>query len=304
MKKYGFWHIALINNYFDVISEQLKIIIDSGLYSECSNIFVGCVGENISETSNLFSHYPKIKILSHKRNLKEFEFATLSLLHEKSKTEPPFYGFYFHTKGVSYPDNEGGKHWRDYMNYFNLKKWVENVKKLDEGFQTCGVKFIKDGFPPHYSGNFFWFNSEYTRTLAPITKLNKKDRYAAEMWLCSNYPKVACLCDKFVDYKTKGEFVPPAEIEAKEVVLEVPKEVKVQEPIAEVVIPQYPKWSQFLEQYPQGDSTEKIRQRMDRFQEVAEDYVKHYYLYKNESTDQMFENLSRLLKNSSSYYIK
>lgn len=204
----GFWHICTINDYYEIIKEQLELITESGLYDSADAIFVGVTGSEIDVVKTLFNEFRKIKILSYSENLEEFEFLTLRLLREKSRTEKPFYGFYFHTKGVSYPGNEGGKHWRDYMNYYILTKWKDNIEKLKEGFETCGVKLIVDGWPIHYSGNFFWFDSNYTKHLASIDKLNNKDRYSAEMWVCSNNPKTANLCDKFVDYNTKGVFIP------------------------------------------------------------------------------------------------
>jgi len=195
----------------EIITEQLKLIMESGLYDQVEFIFIGCVGEDVSRVENLFRGHKKIKILSYSKDIMEYEFLTLRILREKSKTEKPFYGFYLHTKGVSYPGNEGGTYWRDYMNHYLITKWKDNVQKLDEGFETCGVKYLDyktSGFPPHYSGNFFWFKSDYAKHLAQIDKLNKKDRYSAEMWLCSNNPSAACLCDIFVDYHQKGKFVP------------------------------------------------------------------------------------------------
>jgi hypothetical protein len=60
----------------------------------------------------------------------------------------------------------------------------------------------------HYSGNFFWFNSEYVSTLPPIDSLDKSNRYNAETWICLENPIAATACQLFVDYNTKGEFQP------------------------------------------------------------------------------------------------
>lgn len=206
----GFWHICMTNNYFEIISEQLELLVKSELYENSSYIYVGCLGskEDFDKVSELFSKHSKIR-LEFNGDQSQFEFPTLLHFKKVSDSEPEFFGFYFHTKGVSYPGNEGGKHWRDYMNYYCITKWKDNLGKLMEGYNTCGVKLLNNNsFPMHYSGNFWWVNSSYAKTLRPIEVLNKKDRFQAEMWVCSNNPIAATLCQKFVDYNTKGEFVP------------------------------------------------------------------------------------------------
>lgn len=209
----GFWHICMINNFMEIISEQLELMIKSELYGKAENIFAGCAGtiDELEKVKKLFSNYPKIKIIS-VAPVHNYEFSTLESIKYKSDTDNESYLFYIHTKGVSYPDNEGGIYWRDYMNYYNITRWKRCVSKLKEGYDTCGVKLIEKGvFPMHYSGNFWWANSNYVKTLPKIDTLNKEDRFSAEMWLCSKSPKAFSLCQKFVDYNTKGKFIPESD---------------------------------------------------------------------------------------------
>ena len=71
------------------------------------------------------------------------------------------------------------------------------------------MKLIGGEWPLHYSGNFFWFYSGYVKTLPEIVTLDIKDRNNAEFWICSGKnPEAATLCQKFVDYNTKGKFIP------------------------------------------------------------------------------------------------
>lgn len=204
----GFWHICMINNYKDIISEQRKLILESGLYDKSEHIFVGCSGsfEELENAENLLSHYPKFKLLYYPI-LSDYEFSTLKYIQAFIENRNTFFAFYIHTKAVSHPISEGGKHWRDYMNYYNITRFQDNIDKLKEGYDTCGVKLIPPGnFPYHYSGNFWWANSDYIKTLKPIHKLDTTNRFEAEMWICSNNPNAATLCQKFVDYNTKGKF--------------------------------------------------------------------------------------------------
>lgn len=208
----GFWHICMINQYYEIITEQLNLLINSGLYEKTKNIYVSCVGpeSELIKVKDMFSKHEKVIIHSHTQNVGEYEFPCLDIIKEKSDTLHPFAGFYIHTKGVSWPNHEGGNHWKDYMNYYVISRWKDNIDKLQSGYDTCGVKLIpKAGTPMHYSGNFWWAKSEYLKNLKSTSSLNKRDRFEAEMWLCRNNPKAASLCQTFVDYNTKGKFIIP-----------------------------------------------------------------------------------------------
>lgn len=213
MKIKGFWHICMINEYMQIITEQLKLIIDSKLYDKVTEIIVGCSGtdENLIKVKKLFKPYSKIRIELHVTLLELYEFPTLETIYKNSQQDK-FFGFYIHTKGVSWPKHEGGKYWRDYMNYYNLTKWKDCLKMLQKGYNLCGVKLLTEkdspAFKLHYSGNFFWFKSTYVETLNDPFTLNIKNRIEAEMWIGSGKsPLPASLCQMFVDYNTKGKFM-------------------------------------------------------------------------------------------------
>jgi len=206
----------MINDYLDIVSEQLRLIIKSGLYANCDCIHVGCLGpaQERAALDVFFHDHSKIKIVTHSTDLEKYEFQTLKILKSESTNAlPVFYGFYIHTKGVSYPGNEGGKYWRDYMNYYILTNWKEAVLNLSKGYEVYGVKLqtIRDlpAKKMHYSGNFFWFKSEYAKTLPNIDSLDQKNRFEAEMYICLNNPIAATGCQEFIDYDTLGTFKPP-----------------------------------------------------------------------------------------------
>lgn len=206
----GFMHICMINDWFDIVKEQVEIMKESGLYERTNVINIGCLGSNESKAilNDFIKENSKLRLATHSENLGEFEFHTLRYMKHVCNNSPNFYGFYIHTKGVSWPKHEGGKYWRDYMNHYILREWRSNVRALNTGYETCGVKLINRKWPMHYSGNFFWFKGEYAKDLIDVNRMNLKDRFNAEMWICSGQPIAATLCQKFVDYNTKGIFVP------------------------------------------------------------------------------------------------
>lgn len=210
-KIYGFWHIYMVNNFVQVIEEQLNMMKDSGLYDAAEQIMIGLVGDKsqVDHVKNVIQKYHKLKIVTHKTNANEYEFPTLRIVKDKSRQKEDYHCFYIHTKGVSYNNHPGGKHWRDYMNYFTLTRWRRNIEKLSQGFDTSGVKWIpsSDEFMRHYSGNFWWATSEYIASLPEINTLNLKDRFMAEMWIGCGNPNAAVLSQLPIDYNNLIPFL-------------------------------------------------------------------------------------------------
>jgi hypothetical protein len=214
MKVIGFMHVCLINHFLDIVKCQIEEMVPSGLYARADKIYIGCVGNKTAyrQLKSYISGFKKIEIYSYDLDIKKYEFHTLRIVHEISLANPKFYGFYIHTKGCNYPGNEGVKYWLDHMNYYNITQWKEAVRSLDLGYYTYGVKLLPSSYPPafkmHYSGNFWWFNSEYVSTLPPIDSLDRTNRYNAETWICLDNPIAATGCQAFVDYNCEGKFEP------------------------------------------------------------------------------------------------
>ena len=204
------------NHYLEIVTQQLKMILESGLYDTVDNIYIGCLGNELElkQLQKVIEQYNKIKIVAYSSLVTEYEFHTLRHLKRIADNKENHYGLYIHAKTTSYPRNhksmEGGLFWVDYMNYFNISKWQSCIDKLDIGYDTCGVKWVSARKSPslkgHYSGNFFWYNSEYVKSLKPVDMLNTKDRWEAEMYIGLNSPLSATLCQYFCDYNTKGKF--------------------------------------------------------------------------------------------------
>ena len=69
------------------------------------------------------------------------------------------------------------------MVYFLLDKASECIKLLDK-YNTVGCNYTKsDTVLAHYSGNFWWANSNYIKLLEKIP--DNSLRHAAEWWLLS-----------------------------------------------------------------------------------------------------------------------
>lgn len=209
-----FYHVMLCNHYKEIVLEQLADIYESGIYDECTTIYVGCLGseEDFIELKKIFADQEFTKVeFYHHEDIKQYEFFTLKALKCVADVSPLFYGMYIHSKAVNYPKSNpaylGGRFWRHHMNHWIIKKWKENYHALDLkylGYDLAGVKVVPARVSPsnrtHISGNFFWFNSEYIRSLAKIETLNLDDRFEAENWCTSGQPIIYMPCNLFIDY--------------------------------------------------------------------------------------------------------
>ncbi len=211
MKKIiGYSHNWLINHFEEIVTEQIKKLVDSGLYEASEAIYCGVIGsnENYDKFRELIKPYPKIKVAEYSTTPELYEFQTMDILktHADQSTED-YYIYYYHTKGITYgvdhPNKKaygGGTFWRRHMEKWTIEKWRENVAMLDLGYETCGTQMRVRDWPRHYSGSFFWSRSEYIKILRPIQMLDLSDRNQTEFWLLSAEPIAATLSQEYVDY--------------------------------------------------------------------------------------------------------
>jgi hypothetical protein len=213
MKKIiGYIHNYLINHWSDIVQEQIKKLVDSGLYEASEAIYCGVIGtnDNFQKFMQLIKKYPKIQVAEYSTTPELYEFQTLDVLktHADQSTED-YYLYYIHGKGVSYGiDHEnkkaysGGTYWRRHMEKWTIEKWKENVAMLDMGYETCGTQMRVRDWPRHYSGSFLWARSEYIKILHPIQQLDLTDRIQSEFYILSATPIAATLSQEYVDYYT------------------------------------------------------------------------------------------------------
>lgn len=217
------------------VDEQMGLLQSTGLADRakvflCTTLQVGLKNQFNSFTYDemvlnyIKEHYPFVNILD-VRGCKEdpnlFEGQTIKQLWEYCKTFDG-YVLYFHNKGMSsYGTHVPGalSDWKKLMHYFNIEKWENCVAKLDEGYDACGINFLKEEnldqetfteeqkfLCNHFAGNFWWMKASHARTLPDPLELEKYSdvtymmenlktyRYAFEVWIghgckedCSNY---------------------------------------------------------------------------------------------------------------------
>jgi hypothetical protein len=116
--------------------------------------------------------------------------------------EEDFNVLYLHTKGVTKPGYQQIIDWTNLLSYFNINKWQDRLKDLEDN-DCSGVNFFGNpddinhhpstwGYgkaPLHYSGNFWWSKSSHIKNLPNMSNWLPDGNYLrwrvmAEMWLC------------------------------------------------------------------------------------------------------------------------
>ena len=172
-----FYHIASIGDWKYILNEQLRLIKSSGLYHKAKKIYIGFLGNKEDILPYLNN---KIDLIYHSNNIKEYEIPTINKLLTFSKTNPNTYILYIHNKGSTKKicnGINGQYYWRQLMNYWNITRFQDNINYLKKGFMTSGINYMNN----HYSGNFWWANTNYLRNLNRI--ISNKNRLNAEFWL-------------------------------------------------------------------------------------------------------------------------
>jgi len=179
---YGVYFICCINNYLDVVKEQLSCL-KKGLLSNTHKliIFVTNYNENeCVELDKLLHDNEKFILIKSPHNLYE-KFAINN--YKKYIKHNEYYLYYFHTKGLKHKDDpliHVFSSRRQILNYYTLEMYKLNIELLEK-YDAVGCSLHL--YPKkHFSGNFWWSKSKHLETLE-----NVNDNYLSpEMYVLSN----------------------------------------------------------------------------------------------------------------------
>jgi hypothetical protein len=181
------YHAFLINDWKEIVLEQLSRLKKSGLYDKSDIIWitVNLNGIKEEEFNELVNEYPKINKSFHTNNTAEF--PGISKVRELCSLYPDLKILYFHTKGVNnkykiYNQKEISQEkvsniraWRECLEYFLIDRWEECINKLDE-FDNVGVT-CNNGW---FWGNFWWSQPKH---ILKTREVGHWDRWSYEAWM-------------------------------------------------------------------------------------------------------------------------
>ena len=166
----GTYHVATFPGWRAIVEAQARRLVASGLLAETSRVLVGVVGEPAEDLAVIDEWLGRRAEIRHLGPLGAFEFPTLQWLIEEAKGHDSAC-WYVDTKGVSTGSVEGATH-RGRMELQVVDNWAGCLEVLRDR-DACGMDWRHDRqgpYPPHFSGNFWWANAAYLRTLPPRTR--------------------------------------------------------------------------------------------------------------------------------------
>ena len=176
-KIYGVYFICCIDDYYNIVEEQINLLISNGLYNITDKIlcFICKFEEKIL---HILKQYDKIQIISTNENLYE----KYAINNYKKYISDDYYLYYFHSR-----TNKCLNDLRILCNHFTLTKWRISLELLNY-YDCVGINLKQ--FPKlHYYGNYFWSKSEHLNKLVDLDDNN----LFPEMYICS-YIKTNKIC--------------------------------------------------------------------------------------------------------------
>ena len=167
MKIKVFVHLNDLPGAFELMSEQLTLASETGLLEAAEEVILCTNGnvDNFAAAKEVMAEFENVKFVHTSNDTRLWEFPTLDYMkYVCDNSTEEFYICYFHLKGLSKLGDARVQDWRNYMEYWCIDRWEDNVAKLNEGMDTVGANYI-EGPWAHYSGNFWWSRASYIRKL-------------------------------------------------------------------------------------------------------------------------------------------
>ena len=179
-KKYCFIHSCHLKEVgINILNEIISNLINSNSIQYFEKIFIVNIGEKLD--ANDFT-CNKIEIINYSDNTDLYEIPTINLIHTFCENNDDCEILYLHTKGITHPYYKQIVDWRNMMLYFLVNKCTDCFELL-KTYDTIGCNRMTTT-ANHYSGNFWWANSNYIKSLNKIS--DSANKYDAEFWLFSN----------------------------------------------------------------------------------------------------------------------
>jgi GR25 family glycosyltransferase involved in LPS biosynthesis len=199
-KRYCFIHSCIKKEIGTVILDNLiNRLTSSNLINELDNIFIINTGVPIE-----IQHFSneKIKIIHFSDDILLAENVTINIIHSFSEQNPDCDILYLHTKGITHFLNEENykkvKDWIDLMLHFLVNNHLFCFELLNN-YNCLGCNYNDQENKHHFSGNFWWSNTNYLKTLKKVSENYSEmnfylHRHESEQWLLSNMQEAKHYC--------------------------------------------------------------------------------------------------------------
>lgn len=189
---YGIYYVGCLGHYKDILHEQLKCIVDSGLYKKTHKLilFISMYNDHVQDIVKHYDIDDKCVLVKSDQNLYE-KFAINNYKSYIDKDE--YYIYYIHTKAVSKSIDSVFDRRRRILNFYTIQLHELNLELL-KIYDAVGCSLTR--FPSiHFSGNFWWATSEHVKKLSNVGN----DYLAPEMYICNSESNYISLSQKTND---------------------------------------------------------------------------------------------------------
>ena len=177
-----FYHMYCVNDCVDRFIKTYNKIKESGLLKICNSVNVVLVGDDkLRRYESRINFLDKVKTTCFSSDTKG-EMNTLRTIQSFCQSAQDSHILYLHSKGASRGKNQNIESWVNYMEYFSIEKHLICLEKLRE-YDTVGVELHAEPMK-HYSGNFWWANSTYIKTLPTFEEGLKSGSVNDPIWYC------------------------------------------------------------------------------------------------------------------------
>lgn len=199
-KRYCFIHSCIKKETgTEILDHLIDNLTSSNLINELDNIFIINTGVPIE-----IQHFSneKIKIIHFSDDILLAENVTINIVHSFSEQNPDCDILYLYTKGVTHYFNEENykkvKHWVDLMLHFLVTNYKFCFELLND-YNCLGCNYINQENNHHFSGNFWWSNTNYLKTLKKVSEIYSEmnfhlHRHQSEKFLLSNMEQAKYYC--------------------------------------------------------------------------------------------------------------
>ena len=174
-----------------MLQAQMDTFAGSGLYHATNEMFIGLNGTG-TDTVREYSP-PGCKIIEHGANAESL-LPTYLFAEEWLKSHPDWYVCFWHTKGITHPEDPLNIVWRRCCEKHVIENWPTCVSNLDSGFDSAGAHWLTaKEFGPQvipaqgfWGGAFYWATAKFLLSLPKLPASHpqcREDWFIPERWI-------------------------------------------------------------------------------------------------------------------------
>ena len=170
-----FSHVIDTHESLTIFNHQFLLLEQTGLLNIADKIYI-CINGESSKFDSIqhLTKYHNVEIVHTNNSIEYYEYPTLNFLKKTIDNSEDCYVLYFHVKGASKNIHKPIRDWRFLLEYYNIVQYKKCIDLLDSGYDTVGILHSEGMISnwPHYSGNFWWTNSNHIKRLPELPHPN------------------------------------------------------------------------------------------------------------------------------------